>query len=366
MKRFLAMLFFIPFACYAQVSITGKLVNATDKSDVADASVFLSNATIGNKSAADGSFVLRGVRPGQYELVITVVGYETYRREVLVASDNISLPDIGLTPKITSLAEVNITPDPAWERNYDVFKEEFLGTSAMALRCTILNPETIDLEWDKNALQLTGSSSGFVEIDNKALGYHIKYLLSRFIKDSKISLVYYEGSALFEEMKGTAREKERWEKNRQLAYEGSSMQFLRAAIGNNITGYGFEVLRLIRKPNPDAKGFNDKYIQTLVNVPLTPADFTVRTDKKSLFALKFTDCLYIMYTKKREDDRYNSTYRLLHMPNYLTTIASFTGPYALFDTNGVILNPSAITFEGNWGKSRVAEMLPVDYTPKEK
>ncbi|RYU90575.1 carboxypeptidase-like regulatory domain-containing protein [Mucilaginibacter terrigena] len=366
MKRFLLMLLFTPFACFAQISISGKIINGTDKSPVADASVFLSNATVGNKSAGDGTFILRNVKPGQYELVVTVIGYETYRQAVLAAGGSISLPDIKLIPKTLVLKEVNIMPDPNWERNYDAFKQEFLGTSSIALKCVILNPGMVDLEYDKSTRTLTGSSYDFLEIDNKALGYHIKYLLTKFLKDGKINLVYYEGSALFQEMKGSAKEKARWKKNRKQVYEGSSMQFLRAIVGNNMPNYGFKVLRLIRKPNPAYTGLNDKYIQTLVNVPLEVTDFTKLTDNRGIFALKFPDCLYVMYTKKRDDDRYNSTYRPLNMPNYLTTILSFVEPYTLFDTNGVIINPAAVTFEGNWGKSRVAEMLPVDYTPEEK
>jgi hypothetical protein len=364
MKCFLFVFFILPIACFAQINITGKIVNTADKKPVANASVFLSNATVGDKTNDDGAYVLRNVKQGQYELVVTVIGYETYRQTVMAGADNISLPDILLTSKTTELKEVSIRPDPDWEWKYDTFKLEFLGSSAMAKQCKILNPQMVDLDFDKATRKLTGSSFDFLEIENKALGYRIKYLLTRFVKDSKINMLYYEGSTLFEEMKGSARDKKRWLKNRKLAYEGSSMQFLRGLVGNDIGSYGFKALRLIRKPNPAYNGLNEKYFQTLVNVPLTVEDFTTLTDKKGLYALKFTDCLYVMYTKKRDND--NSVYRSLTMPNYLTTILSFTDPYALFDTNGVILTPSAVNFEGNWGKNRVAEMLPVDYTPEEK
>ncbi|MCO5937088.1 carboxypeptidase-like regulatory domain-containing protein [Mucilaginibacter sp. RB4R14] len=366
MKNLLLAFLLLPVTCIAQISITGKLTNNADKSPVADASVFLSNATVGNRSANDGAFILRGVKPGQYELVVTVIGYETYRQIVLAAGDNITLPDIKLTAKTTILNEVSIRPDPNWARNYDIFKREFLGSSDMAANCKILNPGEVSLQYDKASRKLTGSSYDFLEIENKALGYRVKYLLGRFLKDTKINLVYFEGSALYEEMKGSAKDRKRWLKNRRLAYEGSSMQFLRGLVGNDLDGNGFKVLRLIRKPNPDFNGLNDKYFQTLVNVPLDIADFTALTDQKGVYALKYTDCLYVMYIKKRDDDKDSKIFRSLTMPNYLTTIVSFDAPYALFDSNGIVINPSAINFEGNWAKSRVAEMLPVDYTPEGK
>ena len=356
----------LPLACLSQTKITGKIISRTEKRPVANASVFLSNATVGNKTNEDGTFILSNVKAGQYELVVTVIGYETYRQSVLAENQNISLLPIALSPKVTELREVNIRPDPEWERNYDIFKQEFLGSSEMARQCKILNPEMVDLAYDKAARKLTGSSYDFLEIENKALGYKVKYLLLRFIKDNRPGFLYYEGSALFENLKGSARQQRRWLKNRRLAYNGSSMHFLRAVVGNNVAANGFKVLRLIRKPNPEYRGLNEKYIQTLVNVPLNVTDFTTLTDRNGLYTLKFTDCLYVMYTKKRDQDANNNIYRPLDVPNYLITILSFTEPYALFDSNGVILNPAAINFEGNWGKNRIAEMLPVDYMPEGK
>ncbi|RFZ85499.1 carboxypeptidase-like regulatory domain-containing protein [Mucilaginibacter terrenus] len=366
MKGFLTLLFLLPLVCLGQITISGKLVNATNNSPVADASVFLSNATVGGKSAADGTFILRNVRPGQYELVVTVVGYETHRQTVMAAAESIALADIKLTPKTNELKEVVVRPDPDRANNYRIFKEEFLGMSKLAKECKILNPDVVDLDFDKTTRKLTGSSSEFIEIENKALGYKIKYLLSTFVKDYKAGSLYFEGSALFEEMKGSEKQKKRWLKNRWIAFEGSSMHFLRSIVRNDVQATGFEALRLIRKLNPDYHGIGDKYIQTLINKPLPVTDYASLTDVKGIFALRYTDCLYLMYTKIRDNSPDNNPIQSLSMPNYLTSILTLTPPYTLFDSNGVILNPSSVGFEGNWGKSRVAEMLPVDYLPPAK
>jgi hypothetical protein len=244
-----------------------------------------------------------------------------------------------------------------------IFKEEFLGLSAMASQCKILNPDIVDLDYDKSAQRLTGSSLDFIEVENKALGYKIKYLLNNFTKDYKAGLLYFEGSALFEEMKGTAKQQRHWVKNRRLAYEGSSMQFLRSVVGNSVDEAGFKVLRLIRTLNPDYKGIGEKYKQTLVNKPLSVTDYAALTDAKGIYALKYSDCLYLMYTKRRDNSPDGKVVQSLTMPNYLTTILTITRPYILFDSNGIILNPADIITEGSWGKSRIADMLPVDYLP---
>ena len=51
------------------------------------------------------------------------------------------------------------------------------------------------------------------------------------------------------------------------------------------------------------------------------------------------------------------------IPQYITSIVSFEEQYAFFDNNGIIINPQSVIFEGEWGKSRIAELLPVDYEP---
>ena len=57
-------------------SITGKITRADSKGAVAHASVFLSNSSFGTSSNDDGNYTLNNVRPGQYTLVVTAIGYD--------------------------------------------------------------------------------------------------------------------------------------------------------------------------------------------------------------------------------------------------------------------------------------------------
>jgi len=362
----LVLMLLFPVTCFAQSIITGKVINAANKTPIGHASVFLSNATVGNKTNDDGTFVLTNVRAGQYELVVSIVGYETYSQMVKVNNANITLPAIGLVLKTTELSVVNIRPDPNWERNYANFKREFFGTSDIAAQCKILNSEVLDLEYNANSRKLTASSYDFLIIENKALGYRIKYLLNTFVKDGKANSLYFEGSAFFEHMKGSRSDVRRWEKKRNQAYVGSSMHFLRSVISNSVQENNFRVLRLIRTPNPKYNGFNYKYFQTLINKPLIDSDYVKRTDQKGLYAIKYADCLYIDYDKKLAKMKGDSASVDLERPAQTATIVSFDAEYALFDNNGVITTPSALMFEGRWGNSRMAEMLPVDFEPAKK
>jgi hypothetical protein len=53
------------------------------------------------------------------------------------------------------------------------------------------------------------------------------------------------------------------------------------------------------------------------------------------------------------------------MPNYETSVITMYKPYALFDTNGVMVSGASTLFEGTWSKNKIAELLPVDYNPEQ-
>src|SRR6185437_132673 len=98
-----------PTALFVQNgSITGTVISESSKAPVARASVFLSNSSVGTATSDNGTFVLRGIRPGQYTLVVSILVYETYSKRVLVVSNAIKLT-IVLAAKPLMLREVVIS-----------------------------------------------------------------------------------------------------------------------------------------------------------------------------------------------------------------------------------------------------------------
>jgi hypothetical protein len=392
---------FFPAALFGQVAITGKVVNHAGGKPLASASVYLNNATIGNKTATDGTFILRNVKPGKYELLVSIIGFETYRQPLSIENSNLALPVISLKPKTILLNEVRINPvaDPKRDKYYEVFKDEFLGSSWRADECKILNPELLDLDYNDTSKTLTASSVDALEVDNGALGYKIKYWLTGFVKDNQVEnneKIKYWGSALFEEMNGTASQEQRWQKQRLAAYNGSLMQFLRCALNNTFEQAGFRVYRVINKPNPkrppdslitakiiffrklktnkkhdrdslnywERKASLPSFFQTLEQKKLKQQDFIKLTDQKGLYALTGNGgSLLVVYdadhrSEGREylDARYDTRKKL-------RTVINFSSGYSLFDKNGSFTDPNSFALVGAWGYNRVAELLPVDYDP---
>jgi hypothetical protein len=385
---------------HTSFAIKGKVLNGITKKPVADASVFLNNATVGDKTANDGTFILQNAKPGNYQLVISIIGFETYTQNISVNSD-INLRDILISPQTITLNEVKIK-SKAIPQYYKWFKDEFLGTSALANQCKILNPEVLDLSYDAAQSTLSASSQGFLEIENAALGYKIKYLLNDFSlenKDKNDKRLHFDGSALFEEMKGTRSQQRRWWERRKEVYKNSAMHFLRAALADQITNEGFRALRIARYANPERpadslieakiafykklrsekadlhdslsywikKSRLKKIIEKMDLLPLKKEDIIKPTDQQGLFAIGFgrkTDELFITYNKNQFFNLKTNELQLTNDGNKENTLVSFAAPYAFFDNNGNIIVPGSLVFTGVWARERMAELLPVDYEPQ--
>jgi len=392
LRIFILFIFLLPISCFAQYTISGRVLNQADTKPVANASVFLSNASVGSKTADDGTFTLIGAKPGKYELLISIIGFDTYTQNIIV-DNNIKLPDITIFPKAIALNEVKIKPDDKRDDYYEQFKNEFLGTSELAKQCKILNPEILDLAYDDVTSTLTASSSDFLEIENDALGYKLNYLLTNFAFNDKDRVINYQGYALFQEMKGTPTEERLWQKKRQEVYEGSSMHFLRSALSNRIEEEGFRVLQLALHPNPERPpeiliAANIKYykelqsgshsrdsltywekkeklipfFQTLMHSPLNKEDIIKPAKQQGVYLLSYKgDALHITYNKNHRFPQKPQVDHLDNPGNTSTTIVSFNSAGALFDANGGILNPGDVAFTGVWIRSRIAELLPLDY-----
>ncbi|GAB3928259.1 carboxypeptidase-like regulatory domain-containing protein [Mucilaginibacter myungsuensis] len=386
LKNLILLLTLFPATLFAQSTISGRVVSMANKNGVAAASVFLSNTSIGTNTLPDGTYTLKNVRNGQYDLVVTCVGYEPHHYTVLINNTDKAVDVIELMPKVTELKEVTIKYDPK-DLNSDKannalrkiqlarFTAEFLGRTANASECKLLNPDILDLYHDPKDNSLRANAPDFLLIQNDALGYKIKYLLTDFYFTPKTGDVYYVGSFIFEPLTGDEASQRKWMRNRVAAYKGSDMHFLRACIIDMVTEEGFTVYSLTRKNNdarqPDSvikakatafkmagfdRGVRDslkywaeqanmpKYTEIRSNKPVPTRDYIRLTQTKGLFAIGYPGKLQIRYKTRA-----------------LNALISFYEPFSFFDNNGVIVNPRSNTMEGAWAFQRVADLLPVDY-----
>ncbi|MBS1524098.1 MAG: carboxypeptidase-like regulatory domain-containing protein [Bacteroidetes bacterium] len=391
-RRIILLLVFLPFLSRAQTVISGKVTTSGSLTPIGKVSVFLSNSSYGTETSEDGTFHLVGVKPGQYELVASSVGYQEYTESILVSSSPVTV-NIKMLPKMNMLRGVVISSNADWKKNYELFRKDFIGESDNGKKCDVVNPRTMNLVYHGKSRTLEAWSTDFLVVDNRALGYRVKFLVDTFSSSGLSGIVEWQGKVVFEEMKGSEEQKKEWREKREQIYYGSQRQFFRSLYNNTLTQDGFIMYHLSREPNADRppeavilakmkyfreirfnrdsfnywvgkENLSKYYHEHLDKTPLQPYQVFAQTSKPGLFVLSFRDCLYVIYTKRREETDFKDVYRTLDMENFETSILTLMKPYAIFDMNGVVVQNVPLA-EGSWSKDKLGELLPLDYVPGE-
>jgi hypothetical protein len=378
--RLLLLSLLCPIIALAQSgTITGKVIEADTKAPVR-ASVFLASSSFGTTAADNGIFTLSGIKPGQYTLVVNAIGYQDHTQTVMVTSEPVSLT-IELAHKTIELKEVTISTlsKADWNSCFAQFKEKFIGTDKNAGDCKIINPDVLNFSYHKAKKELDASTDDFLIVENKALGYRVKFLIQEFKSDGITQTTSYVGQPLFEELTGSESQKKKWRNKRREAYYGSSRHFYRSLLKDSLVADGFEIYpltrQLIPKPTPAPLKPNQENVREIsahsiytdekLGSKWKRTDILNTTNQPGIYAITFPNCLYVVYKNKRVDGYPRDVYHPNDMPNYEVTIVSLSNkpPYALFDTNGSLLNDPPPLYEGTWAMSRLSMLLPVDYEP---
>jgi hypothetical protein len=251
-KKFLLCCCFIVlnYCTYAQFDIKGIVYEDSTHKPIYAASVFLSNTSFGTITDSKGNFTLKILRQGTYTLVVSSVGYATSSRIISINNSNVFL-SILLKQKINQLNDVVITDnrikevaEDDWLKYGNFFLDNFLGTSKEARQCILKNRSVIKFIFSEKKNELTASANAPLIIENKALGYSIKYQLEDFTYRYNSKYLSFTGYALFNEMDGNVRKQFYWQQQRKELYKLSIMRFIRALYANKLAENNYMVYRL--------------------------------------------------------------------------------------------------------------------------
>ncbi|WP_231491939.1 carboxypeptidase-like regulatory domain-containing protein [Pedobacter sp. Leaf170] len=407
MKRlFIFSLFTLSFiATFAQNVMLSGIIKDKRGEVLPGAGVYVSGYKIATVANNNGVYNL-GLKPGNYDLLFQVIGYKTVTKNIIVADKAIKL-DVVLEEDAMQLDEVTIKPDPNRAGYIRMFTDYFIGTTPNAAQCKIINPNVLIIDYSKDDSKLTVKTTQFLIIENKALGYRIKYQINLFEWDNKTKIIYYEGYPTYEDLKGSKGQIKKWAAKRDIAYRGSSNHFLSSLYAGKSKEEGFIINKLIRQADknrpPDSlinaklKQFRTAAISSSGNLKITLngndslsywakqknkpkqiailnqqevlPDTLVKTFNESIKSLNFTNVLYVIYTKEKEDPVYLnriglSISRPLTMPDYQVSLINLLVSPVYFYANGGAYNPRSMLFEGYWSWEKIADSVPLDYVPQ--
>lgn len=382
----IALLF--PLTIAAQ-PIRGKVMDTLGM-PLSKASVFISNTSIGTITNENGEFVIHEIPEGASELVISYVGYQTLVYKISDLKKSSFL--FTLHPKDNSLQNIIVRKyeKNGWERWGFFFTNNFIGTSAIADHCKILNPKDIGFVYSEKKRVLAAYSQKPIIILNKKLGYRVEFDLEEFRCDLNSNYLVFEGYPLFKPLEGNKTQQKKWASARREVYEGSVLHFMRALYQDKLTENGFVVQKLIRTPNTEKQRVKSMLDSTQDKSTIPPdsmqyyqqvmkrSDFTdvlypealnfdafaKRTDS-NIVSVSFKDCLHITYPKKKEDAEYGLRNVGVYPDSHVTGIITlFKDDPISVTASGNFYDVTDLVLLGYWAWSeKVAKMLPFDYWP---
>lgn len=322
---------FVSFSGITQ-TFSANVLDDKTKAPIESASIYFDNTTIGTTTNSEGKFSVFYTDATQSNLIISYLGYETatildYRQK--------NNRTIYLKPANSVLEEVVINTDDGLTRRQKLklFKQQFLGQSTFGRSCKILNENTLILKYNKRQKQLTASSVEPLIIENKSLQYLISFNIQTFdlnfsyVEEKNnifnIKSVGYTGNTFYKNLEDFNKKKA--EKNRQKAYNGSVLQFMRALYNENLEAENYQVFFKRFKTDP-WKHFE---IQPITNA----------NTKRILLDKPVT----ILYNNKNQSK------------------ITFLNPAILVDEYGNYVDVTKVLFSGAMGNQRVGDLLPLDY-----
>jgi hypothetical protein len=340
---------------YGQYTVTGTVLDSATREPLSAASVFCQNTTMGTTTNKEGAFSLT-LKSGGYDLIFSYTGYVT--QIVRIGEGENKQLTILLLKEDKSLGEVvlrnsnEVTDGLA--KYGDFFFKNFIGSTPNAAQCEIINPEVLKFYYYKRSNKLKVLATDAIQINNKALGYNMRYQLDSFVYYYNTDINLYRGYCLYTEMEGDMDTRKTWIGNRNKAYYGSRLHFMRSYYDSSIVEDGWIISmmdetntnRFVKVPDP----YDTLYYGAL--------DSTLQVE------IWYPRKLAITYTKKKPEPEYIKRNSL---PKNVSTQVSYVDlrDAIAIKENGYYYEQKSWVTQGYWSWKNLADQLPYDYIPVE-
>lgn len=358
MKYIIALFLLFPLSLIAQqnsFTISGRVISLPDSMPMKNASVFAENTTTGTATDDNGNFKL--VLPsGGYNIIVTYTGYNTETQRVSAASLHPVLFEMKVKEK--DLADVVVVSSnevkDGWNKYGSFFLDEFLGKTSNRQNCYLLNPEVLKFFYSRKKKRLKILSDEPLIINNKSLGYNIKYSLDSFTHEYETTVSVYSGFPFFEEIEPVSEtEKSKWADSREEAYSGSVLHFMRSLYNEELKENSFEVQFIATYKGKDtALKLNHSY--GALNYEKDDSTGVVKI-------LPNQTKVGVFYTKEKPAPAYISSHESEPSQFQFSTLYFQPQQPIFIERNGYFYDQNDIVVGGYWTWAKIADLLPYDY-----
>jgi hypothetical protein len=422
MIRYLLCLVFLVFnQVSAQVTLSGKAVDATTKAPLFGANIYINNSTIGTETDSLGMFKLTVPNSGKVELIISHVIYQ--KQWMVISTENVGELLIEMLPQQNVLQEVviklkkkNKLKAKSWT---ELFAANLIGSyKDISIQCKLVNPDVLYFDYDEDTKKLKVFAQGPIMIENGALGYMIRMDLDEFTYDFTNDVIAYKYSVFFEDFVAPQKQMERFAEKRETLFAGSTMHFMRSLHSKTTAAEGFTIHKYTPKPNKERERVNAiiqqkkaelyaldvnpgddisrfflsrdtvRYYHSVIEQPKTLSYDTIKVSpdalvktSKDLLAVNFhtRDTLMVTYTGLKQSKTKVSGFSSTAFDSKIAkgkksvkeaAISVIHNSYLyFFNKEGINILPNGyypdmgIFIYGDMGERRLAGLLPFDYNP---
>ncbi len=323
------------------------------------ASVFAENTTIGTTTNAEGKFSLH-LPAGGYDLVVTFTGFATESKRITSAdADNRNL-FFEMKQREKQLEEVAIVSTSevkdGWQKYGSFFLDQFIGKTENSALCTLKNPEVLKFYFSKKKNRLKVMAHEPLLIENRALGYNIKYALDSFTYAYETQVSLYTGYPLFEEMTSQDNAQlNNWNLGRQKAYKGSILHFMRSVYKRELQEEGFEIQFVVAVNGKDS-ALKLKNIYGALNYQKDDSTQTVEIRPNQ-------NSVGVIYTKEKPSTAFLNENELEQKDFQFSILNFLPGESIIIEQNGYYFEQNDISISEYWIWEKVADQLPYNYVP---
>ncbi len=94
---------------FSQTRIDGRIVDKSTSEPLVGVNVFFSKTTWGATTDDNGFYTLTNIPAGQYELVVSMIGYEVEREQMIIKTDERFTLNFRLQSRAILMSEINVT-----------------------------------------------------------------------------------------------------------------------------------------------------------------------------------------------------------------------------------------------------------------
>lgn len=335
-----------------ETKISGTITDGLTGEPLEDVNVYLSYTTYGDATDSNGDYFFTTKLAGQYELVVSAVGFDAKRYIVNLGSDRDELRiNMEMLRHSVEMDEIEVKADNSeWVKNFELFEREFLGSTQIAQDASILNRWVLNFDRSENG-ELIAFADDPIKISNPSLGYDITADLNEFVWNTNDMSGFYRVKVWFEEQDpATEEEYQRWQSNRAIVYEGSFRHFLKSLYDDQLFRNKFEIVWQDTRQRARLQELDEEELEDALKSRNLDEELVSRNIKG--YRLQEPVDVLIGRRSIRSDVRERA--RLIPMLND----ESF-----LITPDGNLADLMSIATAGYWSAMRMADMVPIDYQP---